>query len=365
MNASHANAQAAATKTLSTTLGELVKALADEALGGFEAEIRGDADTVIRRIGPLDTQEPDTLSFLSNPKYRSQLADTQAACVIISAAVLADAAQLRSAIVTPDPYRFFAAVTRWWAARVRPRPAAAIHPSAVVSPEAVIGQGVHIGPLVVVEAGAVIGDGVVIGSHATVGERARIGADTRLAPHVTIGFDCVIGERCIFHSGVVIGADGFGFAPHQGRWEKIEQLGAVRIGNDVELGANTCVDRGALDDTVIEDGVKLDNLVQIAHNVHIGEHSAMAGCVGVAGSARIGKHCTVGGAGMILGHLTLADHVHVSSGTLISRSILKPGQYSGVFPFDDNASWEKNAATLRQLHALRDRIRALEKEVKS
>jgi UDP-3-O-[3-hydroxymyristoyl] glucosamine N-acyltransferase len=173
-----------------------------------------------------------------------------------------------------------------------------------------------------------------------------------------------VGQRCIFHSGVVIGADGFGFAPHQGTWVKIEQLGAVRIGNDVELGANTCVDRGALDDTVIEDGVKLDNLVQIAHNVHIGEHSAMAGCVGVAGSARIGKHCTVGGAGMILGHLTLADHVHVSSGTLISRSVLKPGLYSGAFPFDDNASWEKNAATLRQLHALRDRIRALEKEVK-
>lgn len=365
MNASHANPDAATTTTLSTTLGELVEALAGESAGGFAAEIQGDAETVIRRIGPLDTQEPDTLSFLSNPKYRSQLADTQAVCVIISPAVQADAAQLRSAIVTPDPYRFFAAVTRWWAARVRPRPAAGIHPSAVVSPEAVIGQGVHIGPLVVVEAGAVIGDGVVIGSHTTVGERARIGAGTRLAPHVTVGFDCVIGERCIVHSGVVIGADGFGFAPHQGRWEKIEQLGAVRIGNEVELGANTCVDRGALDDTVIEDGVKLDNLVQIAHNVHIGEHSAMAGCVGVAGSARIGKHCTVGGAGMILGHLTLADHVHVSSGTLISRSILKPGQYSGVFPFDDNASWEKNAATLRQLHALRDRIRALEKEVKS
>ena len=269
MNASHANAQAAAAKKLSTTLGELVKALADEAAGGFEAEIQGDADTVISRIGPLDTQEPGTLSFLSNPKYRSQLADTHAVCVIISPAVQADAAGLRSAIVTPDPYRFFAAVTRWWAARVRPRPATGIHPSAVVSPEAVIGQGVHIGPLAVVEAGAIIEDGVVIGPHTSVGERARIGADTRLAAHVTIGFDCVIGERCIFHSGVVIGADGFGFAPHQGRWEKIEQLGAVRIGNDVELGANTCVDRGALDDTVIEDGVKLDNLVQVGHNVHI------------------------------------------------------------------------------------------------
>ena len=362
MTASHAHTDAPSATALSVTLGELVGALAAE---GFAAEIHGDPATVIRRIGPLDAQEPDTLSFLSNPKYRSQLADTQAACVIVSPAVLADAAGLRAAIVTPDPYRFFAAVTRFWAARVRPRPASGIHPSAVVSPEAVIGQGVHIGPLVVVEAGAIIGDGVVIGPHTSVGERARIGAGTRLAAHVTIGFDCVIGERCIFHSGVVIGADGFGFAPHQGRWEKIEQLGAVRIGNDVELGANTCVDRGALDDTVIEDGVKLDNLVQIAHNVHIGEHSAMAGCVGVAGSARIGKHCTVGGAGMILGHLTLADHVHVSSGTLISRSILKPGQYSGVFPFDENSAWEKNAATLRQLHALRDRIRALEKEVKS
>lgn len=362
MNAPHANTDTTSATSLSVTLGELVGALVSE---GFSAEIQGDCETVIERIGPLDTSAPNSLSFLSNPKYRSQLASTQAACVIISPAVLPDAAALRSAIVTPDPYRFFAAVTRWWSARVRPKPAASIHPSAVVSPAATIGRGVHIGPLVVIDAGAVIGDDVVIGSHTSVGERARIGAGTRLAPHVTIGFDCVIGERCIFHSGVVIGADGFGFAPHQGRWEKIEQLGAVRIGNDVELGANTCVDRGALDDTVIEDGVKLDNLVQIAHNVHIGEHSAMAGCVGVAGSARIGKHCTVGGAGMILGHLTLADHVHVSSGTLISRSILKPGQYSGVFPFDENSAWEKNAATLRQLHALRDRIRALEKEVKS
>ena len=365
MNATHANAAAASTTSPSTTLGELVEALTGDADAGLTADILGDASTRIARIGPLDTQEPDTLSFLSNPRYRSQLADTRAVCVIVSPAVVAEAAGLRSAIVTPDPYRFFAAVTRWWAARVRPKPAAGVHPSAVVSPRAVIGQGVHIGALAVIEADAVIGDGVVIGSHTTVGERARIGAGTRLAPHVTIGFDCVIGERCIFHSGVVIGADGFGFAPHQGCWEKIEQLGAVRIGNDVELGANTCVDRGALDDTVIEDGVKLDNLVQIAHNVHIGAHSAMAGCVGVAGSARIGKHCTVGGAGMILGHLTLADHVHVSSGTLISRSILKPGQYSGVFPFDENSAWEKNAATLRQLHALRDRIRALEKEVKS
>jgi UDP-3-O-[3-hydroxymyristoyl] glucosamine N-acyltransferase len=162
------------------------------------------------------------------------------------------------------------------------------------------------------------------------------------------------------HAGVVIGADGFGFALHQGTWEKIEQLGAVRIGNDVEIGANTCIDRGALQDTVIEDGVKLDNLIQIGHNVHIGQHTAMAGCVGVAGSARIGAHCTVGGGAIILGHLSLADGVHISAASVVTRSIKQPGQYTGLFPIDDNSAWEKNAASLKQLHQLRDRIKALE-----
>jgi UDP-3-O-[3-hydroxymyristoyl] glucosamine N-acyltransferase len=342
---------------MAVRLGELVTAL-----GG---ELHGPADQLVYRIAPLESGDAGSIAFLSNPKYRAQLLTTQAGCVIVSPAVQHEAVARGATIVTADPYLYFARLTQWWAERVRPRPAAGIHPSAVVDATAVIGQNVHIGPLAVVEAGAILEDGVVIGPHCTVGARARIGADTRLAPRVTIGFDCVVGARCLFHSGVVIGADGFGFAPHQGTWEKIEQLGAVRIGDDVELGANTCIDRGALEDTVIGNGVKLDNLVQIAHNVHIGDHSAMAGCVGVAGSARIGKHCTVGGAGMILGHLTLADHVHVSSGTLISRSVLKPGLYSGAFPFDENANWEKNAATLRQLHALRDRIRTLEKQVKS
>jgi UDP-3-O-[3-hydroxymyristoyl] glucosamine N-acyltransferase len=171
-----------------------------------------------------------------------------------------------------------------------------------------------------------------------------------------------LGERCILHSGVVIGADGFGFAPTQGRWEKIEQLGGVCVGDDVEIGANTCIDRGALDDTVIGHGVKLDNLIQVGHNVQIGDHSAMAGCVGIAGSARIGQGCTVGGGAIVLGHLELADGVHISAASVVMRSIRQPGQYSGVFPLDDNASWEKNAATLRQLHTLRDRIRALEKK---
>src|SRR6218665_1222251 len=284
------------------------------ALGG---DLHGDAALTIARIGPLEGADAQTLSFLANPRYQAQLVSTQAACVIVAPAFAEAASARGAAIVTPDPYLYFARLTQWWAARLRPPAAAAIHPSAVIDPSAELGEGVDIGPLAVIEAGARIGAGVRIGAHCVIGRNAVVGAGSRLSARVSLGFDCLLGERCILHSGVVIGADGFGFAPVQGRWEKIEQLGAVRIGNDVELGANTCVDRGALDDTVIEDGVKLDNLVQIAHNVHIGEHSAMAGCVGVAGSARIGKHCTVGGAGMILGHLTLADHVHVSSGTLI------------------------------------------------
>ena len=191
--------------------------------------------------------------------------------------------------------------------------------------------------------------------------------EIRLVSHDSIGdivgADCHIGEGCILHSGVVIGADGFGFAPDKatGEWVKIEQLGAVRIGNHVEIGANTCIDRGALEDTVIEDGVKLDNLIQIGHNVHIGKHTALAGCVGVAGSAKIGAHCTVGGGSVVLGHLSLADHVHISAASVVTRSINKAGNYTGIFPLDDNQSWEKNAVTLKQLHSLRDRIKQLEK----
>jgi UDP-3-O-[3-hydroxymyristoyl] glucosamine N-acyltransferase len=185
-----------------------------------------------------------------------------------------------------------------------------------------------------------------------------------LKSRVTVGEDCVIGARCILHAGVVIGADGFGFAPDGERWEKIEQLGAVRIGDDVEIGANTCIDRGALTDTVLEDGVKLDNLIQIGHNVHVGRNTAMAGCVGVAGSATIGAHCTIGGGAVVLGHLTLADGVNISAATVVTKSIRTAGHYTGVFPMDDNASWERNAATLKQLHSLRERIKTLEKENK-
>jgi UDP-3-O-[3-hydroxymyristoyl] glucosamine N-acyltransferase len=269
-------------------------------------------------------------------------------------------------IVCADPYLAFARLTVWWAMQTRRTPAAGVHASAVVEEGAFINPTASIGALTYVARGAVVGAGAVIGTHCHLAEGSAVGAGTVLKPHVMLAEACRIGARGLVHSGAVIGADGFGFAPAKdesgSHWEKIEQLGAVLIGDDVEIGANTCVDRGALDDTVLEDGVKLDNLVQIGHNVRVGAHSAFAGCVGVAGSARIGRHCTAGGGAIILGHLEICDHVHISAATLITRSIHKPGQYSGAFPFDDNASWEKNAATLRQLHALRDRLRALERK---
>jgi UDP-3-O-[3-hydroxymyristoyl] glucosamine N-acyltransferase len=342
---------------ISATLSEIAAAL-----GG---DLLGDGALSVGRIGPLESADAHTIAFLANPRYQSQLATTQAACVIVAPAS-AEAAQARgAAIVTPDPYLYFARLSQWWAARVRPLAPARIHPSAVIAPDAQIGAGVDIGPLAVVESGARIGEGARIGPHCVVGARAQVGAHTRLAASVNVGFDCVVGERCILHSGVVLGADGFGFAPHQGEWVKIEQLGAVRIGDDVEIGANTCIDRGALDDTVIGNGVKLDNLIQIGHNVRIGDHTVIAAFTGIAGSAVIGRHCLIGGAARIQGHIEICDHVQVSTCTFISRSIKKPGNYSGAYPFEENASWEKNAATLRQLHTLRERIRALEKKSSS
>jgi UDP-3-O-[3-hydroxymyristoyl] glucosamine N-acyltransferase len=317
------------------TVAEIV-----QRLGG---ECFGDTERVIDRIATLEAAGSSQIAFLANPRYRAQLATTQAGCVIVSPALAQEAVARSTAIVTPDPYLYYARLSQWWAAS-----------------DSALRPGVH--PSAVVELGAQIDASATIGALCYVGADAVIGAGTRIASRVTVGERCVIGQRCILHSGVVIGADGFGFAPHEGRWEKIAQLGAVRIGNDVEVGANTCIDRGALDDTVIEDGVKLDNLIQIGHNVRIGAHTAMAGCVGVAGSAKIGARCTVGGSAGILGHLEIADDVHISSFSLVTRSIAKPGHYTGVFPLDDNASWEKNAATLRQLHSMRDRLRALEKK---
>ena len=338
-------------------LGDIVADLGGELVGSPELRINA--------IGPLQSATPQTLSFLANPKYNAELAESRAACVIVAPGAREQALARGVTLITPDPYLYFARLTQWWAKRLRPPVAPNVHPSAVVHPTATLGAGVSIGPLAVVEARASIADHVVIGPQCHIGESAKLGAFTRLAAHVVFGSGCVIGQRGLLHSGVVIGADGFGFAPRQGEWEKIEQLGAVRIGDDVEIGANTCIDRGALQDTVIEDGVKLDNLIQIAHNVRIGAHTAIAGCTGIAGSTVIGKHCTIAGAANIIGHLNIADHVHISVATVVTRSISKPGVYSGSFPFDDNAAWEKNAATLRQLHRMRTRLIALEKKLES
>jgi UDP-3-O-[3-hydroxymyristoyl] glucosamine N-acyltransferase len=328
-------------------------------LGG---ELIGDPALLISQIRPLESATPSSISFISNPRFLQQLASTQAGCVIAGPA-LRDAAAARGAVlVVPDAYLGFARLTQWWAARVRPVTVPGVHSSAVVDSGAQLAAGVSIGPCAVIEAGVIVGEGAVIGAHCFVGAGASIGSATRLAPRVTLAYGCHIGARGIVHSGVVIGADGFGFAASPEGAVKIEQLGGVLIGDDVEIGANTCIDRGALEDTVLDDGVKIDNLVQIGHNVRIGKHTAVAGCAGIAGSSIIGSRCIIGGAAMIMGHLTLTDGVIISAGSAVTRSILKPGTYTGFFPIDDNAAWEKNAATLRSLHAMRERLRALEKK---
>ena len=324
---------------MALSLGFIVGQLGGQLIGLPEAQVQ--------RLAPLQSAGPEDISFLSHARYRAQLETSRAGVVILSPAMQEAASGRAACILSDDPYLYFARLTRLWRAQhplpARPR----VHPSAVVDAQAVLADDVVIGPLCVVEAGASIGAGTVLHSR------------------VTVGHGCQIGQRCIVHSGVVIGADGFGFAPHEGQWEKIEQLGAVRIGNDVEIGANTCIDRGALEDTVIEDGVKLDNLIQIGHNVHVGAHTAMAGCVGVAGSAKIGAHCTIGGGAVVLGHLTLADGVHISAASVVTRSVSKPGHYTGMFPLDENSQWEKNAASLKQLSRMRERLRALEQQIQT
>lgn len=342
-------------------LGDIVAALAGE----FDARLAGDPEALIERLAPLESATSADLSFLSHPKYQARLGKSAAACVVVGPAAAEAAVARGSCIIVDDPYFYFARVTQFWRKRHEPASQDLIHPTAFIDPLAQLSPGVSIGPFASIGAGVVLGAGVKIGSHSVLGTDVRIGRDTRLAARVTVNDCCVIGERCIVHPGAVIGADGFGFAPHDGRWEKIEQLGGVRIGNDVEIGANTCIDRGALQDTVIEDGVKLDNLIQIGHNVRIGKHTAMAGCAGVAGSATIGAHCTVGGGAVVLGHLSLADHVHISAASVVTRSITKAGNYTGLFPIDDNAKWEKNAASLKQLHTLRERLKALEQTTDS
>ncbi|QHE85783.1 UDP-3-O-(3-hydroxymyristoyl)glucosamine N-acyltransferase [Hydrogenophaga sp. BPS33] len=337
---------------MSRPLGEVV-----DALGGTR---HGSPDLLILRLAPVASAVPGDLAFVAQARYASQIETTGASVLIVPPALQEQALARGACIVTDDPYLYFARLTQWWRQQHNPLPPPFVDPLASIHPSARLEEGVSVGPFAVIGPDVHLARGARIGAHTVLGAGVQVGRDTMLHPRVTIGERCVLGERCTVHPGAVIGADGFGFAPHAGEWVKIEQLGSVLIGNDVDIGANTCIDRGALGDTVIEDGVKLDNLIQIGHNVRIGKHTAMAGCAAVAGSATIGAHCTLGGRASVLGHLTLADGVHVSALSNVTRSLHKPGHYTGFFPIDDNASWEKNAASLKQLNRLRERLKAVE-----
>jgi UDP-3-O-[3-hydroxymyristoyl] glucosamine N-acyltransferase len=300
------------------TLGEIVSRL-----GG---RVAGDAGTRVGRVASLEAAQSGDITFFMGQRHRARLQATRAAAVVLTPEAEGDTRLPR--IVAEDPYAYFARLSQIFNPVVSQPPG--VHASAVVSAQAIIEEGASIG------AGCVIGDGVTIGEGSC------------LYPRVVVYSKCSIGKKAIIHSGAVIGADGFGFADERGRWIKIPQVGGVRIGDDVEIGANTTIDRGTLDDTLIEEGVKIDNQVQVGHNTRIGAHTAVAGCVGIAGSADIGRHCRLGGAAMILGHLKIVDHVTVSPGTFISRSILKPGTYTGIYPTDEHESWARAAAWLRR-----------------
>ncbi|KON79332.1 UDP-3-O-(3-hydroxymyristoyl)glucosamine N-acyltransferase [Azoarcus sp. PA01] len=323
-----------------------------ERLGG---ELLGDPATPVRRVGTLEQAGEGDLAFLANPKYQSRLAACGASAVILAPAARDLTALPR--IVTADPYIYFARVAQLFNPPEAFVPG--VHPAASVASPVPASVSVAAGASIDVD--VELGEHVVIGPGCRIGRGARIGAGSRLNANVTIYHDCVVGRDCIVHAGAVIGADGFGFARERdGSWVKIPQVGRVVIGDDVEIGANTTIDRGALDDTVIGDGVKLDNQIQIGHNVRIGARTAIAGCVGIAGSTTIGARCMIGGQAGIIGHLDIVDDVVVSAGTLVTKSIRRRGVYTANLPVQGHAEWVKNFAHLRHLDALVDRIRALE-----
>ncbi|TKC78791.1 UDP-3-O-(3-hydroxymyristoyl)glucosamine N-acyltransferase [Trinickia terrae] len=342
----------------------------EELVGRFGGEVVGDRARQVGSLAPLDQAGPQQLAFLANPKYLSQVETTQAGAVLISPADLAKlgSSEGRNFIVTPNPYAYFARVAQMFIDLATPKAPAGVHPSAVIDAAAKVAPSAVIGPHVVVEAGAVIGENVRLDANVVVGRGTQIGEGSHLYPNVAVYYGCKIGPRAIIHSGAVIGSDGFGFAPdfvgegdvRTGSWVKIPQVGGVSIGPDVEIGANTTIDRGAMADTIIEECVKIDNLVQIGHNCKIGAYTVIAGCAGIAGSTTIGRHCMIGGAVGIAGHVTLADYVIVTAKSGVSKSLLKPGMYTSAFPAVDHADWNKSAALMRNLDKLRDRIKALE-----
>jgi UDP-3-O-[3-hydroxymyristoyl] glucosamine N-acyltransferase len=330
------------------TLSELV-----ERFGG---EVLGDAQVRVSRVATLENADPGSIAFLANQRYLRQLPLSKAGAVIIGPS-------MRDAIQTPriiheNPYLYFARVSALFEPPRTVCPG--VHATAAIDSSAQVHSQAEVGAHAVVARGAVVGSGTFIGAGTFIGEDVQIGSECRIHAGVTIYHRCKVADRVTIHSGVVIGADGFGLADAGDHWVKVPQIGAVRIGNDVDIGANTTIDRGAIDDTVIEDGVKLDNQIQIAHNVRVGAHTAIAACTGIAGSVRIGSYCRIGGAVGIAGHVTITDRVEISGHTSITKSIDKAGVYSGVYPFETNRAWRRNAAQLRHLDEIASRVAALE-----
>jgi UDP-3-O-[3-hydroxymyristoyl] glucosamine N-acyltransferase len=325
------------------TLREIVARLGGEAVGRDDAPLTG--------VATLDSAGPADVAFLANPRYRAKLATTRAGAVILGRGDR-DAASMPR-IVSDNPYAYFARTVALFHPQDAVKPG--VHPAAHVDPSARVDPGAEVGAFAVVGAGTRVARGACLGAHVVLGARVAIGEGTHLHPHVTVYDGCVLGARCIVHSGAVIGADGFGMARDAGRWLKIPQVGAVRIGDDVEIGANTTIDRGALDDTVIEDGVKLDNQIQVGHNVRIGAHTVIAGCTGISGSTSIGANCMIGGGVGFVGHIEVCDHVTISGMTLVAKSITKPGTYTSGMPMMPHAQWLKSAAHLRRLDRIAER----------
>jgi UDP-3-O-[3-hydroxymyristoyl] glucosamine N-acyltransferase len=324
----------------------------------FGGEILGNPQTAISQVATLESAGPGHIGFLAHRKYRKQLAGSRAGAVILGAADsnLTDLPR----IVCDQPYLYFAKVSNLLNPPQAAKPG--VHKTAVVERGTRIPVSASIGAGAYIGRGVKLGRSVVVGPGCHVGDGAELGAGSQLHARVTIYPACRLGQRVLVHSGAVIGADGFGIALDGDRWHKIPQIGRVVIGDDVEIGANTCIDRGALDDTVIEDGVKLDNLIQVGHNVRIGAHTAIAGCTGIAGSTRIGKRCMIGGAASIVGHLDIVDRVVILAGAVITKSITKAGTYGG-HPAQDSRSWTHNMARLRHLDALNERLRRVEQQL--
>lgn len=328
---------------------------------GLDVTLQGDANCLITGVAPINHAHAGQISFLNNPQYRKYLAETAASAVILKPED-ADLCKV-NAIITKNPYYVYAKIAEFFDIKQQVNNGA--HPSVVMGRDCVIDPTAEIGPNCVLGNNVQIGANVVISANCYLGDYVTIGAGTRLDPNVTVYHHVTIGQRCRFTSGVVVGSDGFGFANNAGQWYKVPQLGGVTIGNDVDVGANTTIDRGAVEDTVIEDGVKLDNLIQVGHNVRIGAHTVIAGCVGLAGSTVIGKYCMIGGAANFAGHLTVADKVIITGMTSVTKSITEPGMYSsGVIGAVPNHEFLKNNARFHRLENLVQRVKALETELK-